>query len=234
MIAELGSSVAGLATTSWPLGLAFAVVLGGERLRERRRRTLLNRAMHELRRPLQALVLAGAPEPRVREALEMTVSAVEDLDREINREEAPPASRPVNVAAAVHSAVERWRRHAAVRERALAVQCHTGKAMLLADPDRLSRALDNLISNALEHGRLRVEVAATICAGRARIAIADGGCPAAAARRTRFLRRRDPRHGHGLGIVTEIARELGGRFFWVRSERGSIAVLELPVADAAA
>ena len=216
--------------TGWPLGLTVAVALGGGHVRERRRRTALNRAMHELRRPLQALVLAGSNEGRVRDALLMTVAAVADLDREINRETAPASLAAVRLEAVVHAAAERWEAAAATRRRALRVSCHTGGAVVQADSGSLARALDNLIANALQHGTERVEICATLGAGRARVAVADGGV----AERSSPSRRRDPRHGHGLSVVTGIARRHGGRFFWVRSASGSVAVLELPLADVAA
>jgi signal transduction histidine kinase len=216
--------------TGLPLGLTLAVALGGGRVRERRRRTALNRAMHELRRPLQALVLAGSHEGRVRDALRMTVAAVADLDREINREPVAADLRPVVLDSVVRDAAERWKAEAANQGRALRVSCHTGDAVVLADSGCLACALDNLVANALEHGTLRVELCATLGAGRARVAVADGG----AADRPATPRRRDPRRGHGLPVVTEIARRHGGRFFWVRSKRGSVAVVELPLADVAA
>ncbi len=229
MLGELAPAI----ETGWPLGLTLAVAVGGGRVRERRRRTALNRALHELRRPLQALVLAGPQDGRVRDALRMTVAAVADLDREINREPLTASLRPLCLAPVVHAAAERWAAEAGNRRRALRVSCHTGGALVCADPARLARALDNLVANALEHGSRHVEICATLGTGRARVAVADGGSaerPAGIA----SAGRRDPRRGHGLGVVTEIAREHGGRFFWVRSERGSVAVIELPLADPAA
>ncbi len=219
--------------TGWPFGLTLALALGGERVRERRRRTALNRAMHELRRPLQALVLAGASERRAREALQLTVAAAADLDREINQEPRAASHGPICLALVVHSAAERWRERAAAGERALRVSCHTGDAIVIADPLRLARALDNLVANALEHGTLHVDICATLGAGRARLAVADGGIAAQSSFLASLRGRRDPRRGHGLSVVTDVAREHGGRFFWLRSERGSVAVIELPLADLA-
>jgi signal transduction histidine kinase len=234
LLGEVAATLGGAGAAGWPLGLTLAVAAGSERFHARRRRTALNRALHEVRRPLQALVLADAPEPRVREAVAMTVSALGDLDREINREPSPPASCPVCIGSLVHAAVERWRSSAAACDRALTIRSHVGAARVFADPGRVGRALDNLIANALEHGTLRVELSATLGGRRARIAVADGGSSPRRRGIRDVLRRPDPRRGHGLAIVTEIAREHGGRFFWVRSERGSIAVLELPLLEPAA
>jgi signal transduction histidine kinase len=222
-----------IAETAWPLGIAMAAVVGGGQLREHRRRTLLNRALHELRRPLQILLLSGGAEPRSQQAIEMTVAAMAGLERQINGEPRLPDRRPVEVRSLVSDAAERWRSVAELQGRQLHVRSHVGDEAVLADPADLSRAVDNLVANALEHGSGSVEVAATLAMGSTRLAVADGGTAAEAPRLRGLVARRDRRRGHGLAIVTEIARAHGGRFFWLRSERGSIAVLELPLAGAA-
>jgi signal transduction histidine kinase len=226
-------------SAGWPAGVGVGLALAGERLRTSRRRAALNRAMHELRRPLQALSLVtsrlddrgrGAGTAVVtRESVDAALTALAELDREINRLPPEPSPRPVAAAALVHGAVERWRGAAAARGRALSVDCRLGGARVLADPRHLERALDNLIANSLEHGTLRVVLRATVGRRGVRIAVGDGG-PAPIRRR----RRRDPRRGHGLRIVGRIAREHGGRFLLDRSPAGTEAVLELPtIAEAA-
>jgi signal transduction histidine kinase len=226
-------SLAGLAGSAWPLGFAMAAVAGGGRVREQRRRTLLNRALHELRRPLQVLLLTGPSDARAQQAVEMTVAAMVGLEREINREPRLPDRRPVAVASLVRDVGERWRAVAAARGRPLSVRSHVAEAAVLADPADLSRAVDNLVANALEHGSGSVEIAATLAPGATRVAVADAGSQPARSRLHALRGAHDPRRGHGLAIVTEIARAHGGRFFWLRSEQGSIAVLELPLAGAA-
>jgi hypothetical protein len=70
----------------WPTIATLALALGAERFRAGRRRSALNRAMHELRRPLQALALSV---PQVAPAgpapLDLAIAALDDLDRQINR-----------------------------------------------------------------------------------------------------------------------------------------------------
>jgi signal transduction histidine kinase len=122
--------------------------------------------------------------------------------------------------------VERWHRPAAAARRSLVLHWRAGAAVVLADPDRLAQALDNLIDNALRHGGLRICVEARVCAGGVRISVADSGAASGAPRG----RRRDPRHGHGLAIVSEVAAEHRGRFELRRSPAGTTAVLELPLA----
>ena len=51
----------GARAAGWPIGLALAALLVGHRAGEARRRASLNLALHELRRPLQALVLCHQP-----------------------------------------------------------------------------------------------------------------------------------------------------------------------------
>ena len=71
----------------WPPRWRSAVTAQG--LRAGRRRSALNEALHELRRPLQAIALAvlgprvGAP-PVSRARCELAAAALERLDREIN------------------------------------------------------------------------------------------------------------------------------------------------------
>ncbi len=226
-------AIGSLAPWLLPLGFAMALTAAAGQMRERRRRLGLNRALHELRRPLQALLLAGAPEPRARHALEMTVDAVAGLDREINGEPRAPERRPVAVSALAREAGERWRGEAECLGRRISVRAEATDAFVLADPVALIRAVDNLVANAVEHGSGGVEVAATLAPGAARLAVADAGSPPPPGGGSRLRRRRDVRRGHGHAIVTEIARRHGGRFFWLRSENGTIAVLELPLAGAA-
>jgi signal transduction histidine kinase len=230
------AALSAVAGAGWPLAISVALAVAGERLLSSRRRAALNRSLHELRRPLQALSLVSSqlgsapPAPArtavvTRETVDAALAALADLDREVNRLPSGPSPRPVAAAALVHAAVERWRGPAAARGRSLVVRCDLDGVRLLADPRRLERALDNLIANALEHGALNVAVVAASGPRGVRISIGDGGPPW----RPR-PRRRDPRRGHGLKIAGRIAREHGGRLLLDRSDGGTEAVLELPPA----
>jgi hypothetical protein len=71
----------------WPLAATLALALVAERFRAGRRRSALNRALHELHRPLQAMALAVGRPHAVAAAsgsLEMAIAALAQLDREIN------------------------------------------------------------------------------------------------------------------------------------------------------
>lgn len=219
-------TIAEIGFASWPAGVTIAAALAGARVRESRRRGSLNRALHELRRPLQALVLSsGAGEGPGAHALRVALTALDDLDREINGSERRVEMRPVDCRALVQPAVERWRGVAAATRRSLVLRWRAGTASVLADPDRVAQALDNLIDNALRHGGLRVYVDADVCAGGVRITVRDlRGTPQRAARS------RDARHGHGLAIVSRVAAEHGGDFRMLRTPAGATATLELPLA----
>lgn len=222
-------TVAEIGVTSWSLSLTAAMAIAGSRIRHARRRRALNGALHELRRPLQTLVLSSGPTPGPGpHAVRVALTALDDLDREINGEQRRVRLRPVHCRALVQPAVERWRGVAAATRRVLVLHWRAGSAAVMADPDRIAQALDNLIDNALRHGGLRVCVGADLCARGVRITVADSGSARLAARV-----RRDRRHGHGLRIVAGVAAEHGGRFHMSHVPAGTVATLELPLAPRA-
>jgi signal transduction histidine kinase len=231
MSAAAVEALSGLDGAAWPLALTLAAAVGGTaRARESRRRERLNRALHELRRPLQALALqvpanvskAGSPT-----SFDLAAAALADLDREINGATPEVRMRPVCGRALVEGAIERWRGPAARARRSLQLRWRAGMPLVVADPARLTQALDNLLANALEHGGLRILVEATLGGRGMRVAVADSG-----GREPSRHRGRDPRHGHGLRVAAEIAAAHGGRLLVEPGRRGTVAVLELPLAAA--
>src|SRR5436190_21216316 len=138
------TGLAEVAVAGWPLGLTIAAVAAGDRVREARRRASLNRALHELRRPVQSLVLASSADPGPGpHAIRVTLAALDDLDRRINGERPRPAPRPVSARALVEPAVERWRGIAVASRRSLTLNWRAGSAAVLADPGRIAQSLDN-------------------------------------------------------------------------------------------
>ena len=219
-------ALAELGVAGWPLGVALAAALVGDRVRKARRRAALNRALHELRRPLQALALAPAssgqsPAPA---AVELALAALDDLDHEINGAPRALATRPVACRALVEAAVERWRGAAAEARRSLELRWRAGAVTVIADPCRISQALDNMLANAIEHGGLRVRVEAATGARRVRISVSNTVLP------TPVHARRDLRRGHGLRVVASIAAANGGRFLVQHPAGAWVAVLDLPLA----
>ena len=170
------------------------------------------------------------------------MSALDELDREINGVAAPLRRRPVPARAWVEGALGRWRAEPAVPARRSRCDGERGRRSVLADPSRLAQALDNLIVNAIEHGGPPIRVDGTVRGNRLRITVADGGATVArGARRGGRSRlwlvvRRSVtrgRRGNGLRAVARIAAEHEGRFMVTRGPRGTVAALELPLASAA-
>ena len=241
----MGTELATLA-----LGLAGAVWAGW---RGGRRRTALNRAMHELRRPLQSLFLAvqvGSPQPEVAlpSSLALVNAALADLDREINRDggirlsaarAAAIASETPNASclSLARAAAARWGPRAEVAGGAVELRWRAGADFRVVAPERVAQALDNLIDNAIEHGGARVTIDVSRSERGVRLAVCDRGAgpdaepksPTSVLARLTGRRRR----GHGLGVVRELAAALGGRFILRPSPWGTRAVLEIPVIDAA-
>lgn len=240
-------SIAELAVIACPAAISCATVVAAERLRTRRRRELLNRSLHELRRPLQALALVARSGPRPHgDQLGLALEALDDLDRAING--APPRVRSerVDVQTLAEQAVARWRTPALLAGRRLELAWRAGAIRVACDPGALGRALDNLIANSLEHGSGLVRIEGIVRTGRLRLVVADGsdaGTPGsdavfsgpATASRPRAGRivggARDRRRGHGLRVVAAIAAEHGGRFATCRHETGASAVIELPLGE---
>ncbi|HEX6228385.1 MAG TPA: ATP-binding protein [Solirubrobacterales bacterium] len=228
------------ALVGWQLGAsaAAAVLL----IRSWRRRAALNEALHELRRPLQALALAAPGQQEtavVDSSLRLATAALDRLDREINGGRAVGDGREmVAVWPLLESAVERWRVRASLAGASLTLRRGAVGATVEAERLLFSQAIDNLIVNAIEHGGPSIVVEAAIRGERLRISVADeGGARRPAARSgsaagvlARLTGRR--RRGNGLSVVRRIAATHAGRFALQRSTRGSRAVLELPLTAA--
>jgi len=195
----------------------------------------LNRAIHELRRPLQALTLLedgagpppGSPPAAGRRGLlELVSSALDDLDRTVNGGQPPRAVRPFRCRELLLASLERWR-PAAAGAGGFKVFWDAGPALVEGDPVGMAQAFDNLIANALEHGGPPLVITGATVAGKLRVTVANGR----ASDGERAERSPDPRHGHGTSVVSEVASAHRGRFALCRTGGGCVAALELPLAD---
>lgn len=231
---ELSELAAGL-----PIAASFAMAGGISALREGRRRTALNEAVHELRRPLQTMALVSPTSPRrtgaFESSLQLAAAAVDRLDREINGKPAPKRTGTVPLLQLVESTVARWRQRAALERRTLRLNWDAGEPHLYGDAVQLTQLLDNLISNGFDHGEGEVTIKATRVEHVVRLLVANANRPRSAGseRATRTLGARfagRSRHGHGLRVVRRVAAESGGCFRVRRRGARHEALLELPVA----
>jgi len=227
---------------AWPLGASLAAVVAARGLWAGRRRTALNEALHELRRPLQALALAGPPgtplEPSALQgSVQLAAFALERLEREINGGAVASRRAPLSVRPLLVAAVGRWKARAAMADVSLSLRWEAGEAIVDGDRGAVAQALDNLIVNAIEHGGSEIVVGAQTRPGRLRISVTDSGRESrprprrrgATALAARLSGRR--LHGHGLRLVQRAAAAHGGDFKLHASGRGAEAVLELPLAS---
>jgi signal transduction histidine kinase len=209
------------------------------RTRAGRRRERVNRALHELRRPLAAAALAmPAGSAPAKGHLERAIEALEQLDAELNggrRPACPSVVEPERIAA---DAVARWHPLAERAGRTIELRWRAKGSRVRCAPAAVAGAFDNLIGNALEHGGGPISVEGAVRGARLRVFVVDGAGsatpPAIGQRRwpgSARHRDRDPRRGHGLRLVAEFAAEHGGRFAACRHGNGACAVIELPLAE---
>jgi len=220
------------ATAGWLLATALAVVV----LRLRRRLNLVAEAAHELRGPVAAFSYAVAwlrREPggvrralRFEAELERMRVGLADLDAARRGRRAPRRRRTVALERLVNSAAAGWRPLIAGADRRVTVHWNAGRACVRADRRRLSQALGNLLANAAEHGTGPIEVHVMRKGPRSvRVEVRDDGPP------RRPGRRRGGDRGHGLGIADRAIREAGGTLTLDRSRAGTVAAVELPLAE---
>jgi signal transduction histidine kinase len=202
-----------------------------------RERTAINEALHELRRPLQALALCGngSGAELVASSARLAAVALERLDRVVNGGGVERPREPLRCEAPLRSAVGRWHARVALGGGSLELRWRAGEAVVLGDAAALEQAVDNLIVNAIEHGGPEIVVEGRRRAGRLVVSVADSGrrsstqpgvaaAPGSVERIVVGARR-----GHGLGLVRRFAASHGGRFVLRRADRGSVAILELPL-----
>ena len=228
-----------LPSTWATLGLIF--LLAAREWQAREHRLALNSALHEVRRPLQALLLTFEPGPAVSSPLPASmlgqaVTALAEMDREINGAVPATSRERLDVHGLIDSCARRWRSRASLAEASISVSWHGPEAEVFGDPGALSRALDNLVVNAIEHGGTRIEISAEPGPDEVEVEVIDSGSESQARCRDgspahvieRLCGRQ--RHGHGLAIVERAVRQHGGRFDLRLSPQGSRADIRLPLA----
>ena len=203
-----------------------------------RRAVRLNRALHELRRPLQSIALTIDDEhPDLVCAvacLEQARFALEELDAAVNRRVLDRPRVRTAAASLAEGLADRW------RFAGVSVSAPVGGRELEADPAAVGAALDNLVANAIEHGGGTVSVRALPSSGAVRFEVRDeGGADASASPpslRSPYRRAPDPRRGHGLAIAAESASAGGGTLIPPLRvpSGGTVAAMSLPAPPAGA
>jgi two-component system sensor histidine kinase MprB len=204
-------------------------------------RQLVADASHELRTPVTSLrtnieVLAeNRLEPAERARLVADVQAqteelsalVADLIELARGDQPSPASEDVRLDELVAEAIERARRHAP----AVTFDAALEPGVVEGVPERLARAVNNLLDNAARHGR-----AVSVAAGPWGVRVRDdgGGIDPADLPHVfdRFYRGVDtrgrPGTGLGLAIVRQVAEQHGGSVSASNVDGGAEFCLRLP------
>jgi signal transduction histidine kinase len=241
--------------------LLAAALMAGERWRVVRQRSALNRALHEIRRPLQALALlapgfpalaghgraaghdrvpglSGPVADPVGDPVLQAISAVGQLDRELNGGPAVPVrAETIACRLMADACVRRWQSRARLSGASIELAWSGHDVLVRGDGVALAAALENVIVNAIEHGGPRVTVAGHAVGRRVRIEVRDNGRDA---RETEHRGspaeilarlRAGSAHGHGLAVASATVLNHGGKFETEFSDRGSRVVILLPVAS---
>ncbi|HEX6458225.1 MAG TPA: ATP-binding protein [Thermoleophilaceae bacterium] len=196
------------ALSGWTLALAAACYVA----RLRRRLQLVACAEHELRGPLAALTLAAARRRAVETSviegqLERARIALADLTEARRGRRAPARLERLDMGQLARRAASSWAGTGAQ----VTLDWRAGHAPVDADPARVSQALGNLLSNAVEHGDGNVVLRGVWRAGRLRVEVAN--------------------RGRGLAIAARAVEDVGGRFGFTAAGDQVLASVELPAAE---
>jgi signal transduction histidine kinase len=205
---------------------------------ERKRREELAQSArsfaHEVRNPLAAIGAAAqviaredsekAMRVRLAKAVESEADRITGLVQEyVERRQAPPKSRSVDVPALLEEIVEINLLASAARGR-IGISCDSDLPQVKADSARLKQVLLNLVLNAVNatDGGGDIKLSAHRDAGGVSLRVADSGCGIAAADLPRIFEESYSTRGGGLGLP--IARrivEAHGGAIRVESTEGS-------------
>lgn len=252
------------------VGSVAALMLRNARLFEeaqeanRTRSDFLNMAAHELRTPLTVIkgylsMLSdgslGEPPPRWEQTVHLLARKSDELVRLVDdllltsRLESgglPVRSARIDLSQAIEAAARRAEPRVTLLQGRLELNLPPGPVEVEADPDHVSRVLDNLINNALTYRRpgepAWVRLEAAVEAESAVVAVEDNGRGVPSDMRERIFERfirvedgsdRPAGTGLGLYISRQLAERHRGRVELERtvSGVGSRFVLRLPVAS---
>jgi len=211
-----------------PLSCGISDVPGRSLRREAEAWQLVSDASHELRTPLTALrtevdlaLLGNRDASELRAALRSAADEIRRVCRladdilmlaRADHGRLPLRLRPLEPRVLLEAAAARAQAAALTRGRRLVVRDLAPGSWLLADPDRTAQALDNLVSNALQHGSGTITLTAGDDGKLLGLHVADQGggfaedtAASAFERFTRGKHSRGPGSGLGLSLVAAIA-----------------------------
>ena len=124
-----------------------------------------------------------------------------------------------------------WAQLAPAYGASIRIDWRAGSAPVLGDRGRLTRAIDNLICNALEHGGGRVSIEAERLSGRVRVTVRDQGPGIGVEIADRPDAHWGAIRGHGLAIAREAILDHGGTLVARSGLLGGRLIVDLPLAD---
>ena len=195
---------------------------------------------HEIRNPIAAMrlgaELALTKSERREQTLRLVISQVDRLELLVRRlltasEREPLRPQSVSLAPFLETCAEVHRDEAAAKGVTIATSTEVEKGWF--DPDQMSRALNNLLINAVQEGGSGpVRLAARSREGKLVLSVSDRGAGPPAAIRDHlfdpFVSGKPDRTGLGLAIVREIAAAHDGRVEFERLEGETVFQIVTP------
>ncbi|AYD41427.1 sensor histidine kinase [Clostridium fermenticellae] len=106
---------------------------------------------------------------------------------------------------------------------------------VLADEEKLSRAVNNLISNSIRYAKTTVSISSEIVADRVILKISDNGSGFKEDELPyifdRFYKGKNGKFGLGLSISKNVIEKLNGRIYAYNTEDGAEFTVELPISN---